>query len=62
MRIMVTPLDIGSDLIPSNEAQLVFITDMMGRTCSFAPHQVLLYHFTDGSVKKVMSGGLQPSF
>jgi endonuclease/exonuclease/phosphatase family metal-dependent hydrolase len=62
MSIVVTPLDIDADLIPSTEAQLVFITDMMGRACSYAPHQVLLYHFTDGSVKKVMSGGLQSPF
>lgn len=32
--------------------ELIFVTDMLGRKCAYAPGKLLLYHFRDGTVSK----------
>ncbi|MGB1075597.1 MAG: endonuclease/exonuclease/phosphatase family protein [Flavobacteriales bacterium] len=53
LQMQITPMDVES-LQPSS-AQLVRITDALGRACRYVPGHLLLYHFEDGSVHKHMS-------
>jgi predicted extracellular nuclease len=55
MQLMVTPLTTSSAPNSSEIAELLQISDLMGRICKYTPNKVLLYHFSDGSVRKHIS-------
>jgi hypothetical protein len=55
MQLMVTPLTTSSAPNSAEIAELLQISDLMGRICEYTPNKVLLYHFSDGSVRKHIS-------
>jgi len=55
MQLMVTPLAVSPERLPTEQSALLQITDLTGRACNYAPNKVLLYHFSDGSVRKHIS-------
>ena len=57
IQMMVTPLEISSVPHSTGTPELLHISDLVGRICQYTPNKVLLYHFSDGSVRKHISWG-----
>jgi hypothetical protein len=52
MSIVPSPLG-NVQLGPQHlQSEVMFVTDMLGRECSYAPGKLLLYHFQDGTTEK----------
>ncbi|HBP45919.1 MAG TPA: hypothetical protein DD635_08435 [Flavobacteriales bacterium] len=62
LKLHITPTAVESMSASNRSANLVGITDAVGRICNYTPGRMLLYHFDDGSVKKNVSLSAEPPY